>query len=73
MIAPHVSPPDTAPAPWSMAELRERLIHAEIALRGMADQSKAFTQRTRLDAKADGVRLALSYVNDCLRCGCSND
>lgn len=47
-------------------ELIERLLRADEDLRRLADAATK-TERYRLDGKAQGVRLALSYVRDMTR------
>ena len=44
-------------------DLRERLVKAEVELRLMADEScNAHGEAYRLDAKAEGVALAIDYM-----------
>lgn len=64
-----------------LEKLRERLRRADVSLRGLADEyarraghsSSGFdaidywSHHDRLTAKAEGVRLALSYVEEALR------
>lgn len=48
----------------SLEDLAERLTNAMLDLQGLAEYSASPSERARLDAKASGVALALSYVND---------
>ena len=53
--------------PEQVADLIERLERADGELRGMINgrvSTSAFDSPSRLEAKAEGVRLALSYVKE---------
>lgn len=50
-----------------LLDLRNRLSAADKELDGLSLDAGPVTERTRLQGKAEGVRLAISYVDDVLR------
>jgi hypothetical protein len=51
----------------ALSELQERMEGAAYALDLLRRNTDDFTEKNRLDAKASGVRLALSYLSDTQR------